>query len=505
MLSGAVLILALLGLPTGAVAAEEVDPGKEWCDGPARYFLTRSEYRRYRRLTTAADRSEFVAEFWNRLDPDPTTPINENRESFERLCALADERYGEPLSPGWRTDRGRVLILMGIPDSVRRDAGDPSGRDREIWTYHAPAGERAAPVEFVFHRTDDGRFRLDADEDRTERVDPMEYQRTRRRIRQELFLRLYTSSSAELDRLADMMMSRPDQPPWFEADRGIGRAPARSEASFMPPPPAATGPGEVEFRDDTYYFRAADGSVLALLALAVEADRVARGPLPDPGGPPSPVEPYGAVAWVTDEWLEAGAFLEPRVTVVRFQRERSISRRGGTLFGARTYLEPGSYQVRYAVGGPDRLRMRSRRLVVPDLGADVFSVSSVVPADGFGPATTEAPSPFTVGSEEVVPRPGGIFHKGEPLRIYLQAYGAVPDPESGETRIDVEFRFLREFRGRTKRHRRPLSIRGASGASMGLALPIGDWRPGDYRVVVDLHDRVSDARTTAEGTFHVVE
>jgi len=40
---------------------------------------------------------------------------------------------------------------------------------------------------------------------------------------------------------------------------------------------------------------------------------------------------------------------------------------------------------------------------------------------------------------------------------------------------------------------------------MGLALPIGDWRPGDYRVVVDLHDRVSDARATAEGVFHVVE
>jgi len=505
VLSGALLILVLLGLPANPVAAEEVDPGKEWCDGPVRYFLARSEYRRYRRLTTAPDRLTFVAEFWTRLDPDPTTPINENRASFERLCALADERYGEPLSPCWRTDRGRVLILMGIPDSVRRDAGDPSGRDREIWGYHAPAGERAAPVEFVFHRISDGRFRLGTTEEWSERVDQVGYERTLQRVRQELLLRLYTRNSAELEQIADLMMPRSDQTPWFEADREIHRGPTRPAASFMSPPPIAAEPGEVEFTDDAYYFRAADGSVLALLALEVEKGTVARGPVPSPAGTGSSVEPYGAVAWVTDEWLEAGAFLEPRVTVVRFERGRNLSRQGGTLFGARAYLEPGSYEVRYAVGGPDRLRMRSRRLEVPDLGTDGFSASSVVPADHFGPATTATSSPFTVGSEEIVPRPGGIFHKGEPLRFYLQVYGATPDPESGESTIDVEFRFLRETRGRTRRHRRPLSIRGASGASMGLALPIGDWRPGDYRVVVDLHDRVSDARTTTEGAFHVVE
>jgi hypothetical protein len=109
-----------------------------------------------------------------------------------------------------------------------------------------------------------------------------------------------------------------------------------------------------------------------------------------------------------------------------------------------------------------------------------------------------------------------VYRKGRRIGgLFISGFGVVSGallilvvlgfPSAPVAADDVEFRFLREVRGRTKRHRRPLIIRGASGASKGLALPIGDWRPGDYRVVVDLHDRVSDARATAEGTFRGVE
>jgi GWxTD domain-containing protein len=502
VLSSALLILALS--TAAAVADAPEDPGREWCDGPVRYLLTRSEYRRYRRLATAEDRALFVGAFWERLDPDPTTPVNEHRESFEQLCALAEERYEEPLTPGWRADRGRVLILMGVPDSVTRDAGDPSGRDREIWTYHPPPGQRAAPVEFVFHRMPDGRFRLGASEEPEERFNEAEYGWARLQVRREVQQRFYPRNQAVLEVLTDLMMPAPGESPWYE-DREILHGSAPPRASFISPAPVARGPGEVEFSDGTYYFRAADGSVLALLALEVGENTLPIEPPSDPEAPDAPGETFGAVAWVTDDWLEAGDPLRPRVSVVRFERGPEPSRQGGAVLAGRTYLEPGSYAVRYAVGGPDRFRVRSRRLDVPDLSADGFSASSVVPADRFGPAHAEVPSPFAVGSEEVVPRPGGVFHKGEPLRLYLQVYGATPDPESGSTTIDVEFRFQRVVRGRTKKHRRPLSIRGASGASMGLALPIGDWRTGDYRVVVDLHDRVADAHATTAGTFRVAE
>jgi hypothetical protein len=37
-----------------------------------------------------------------------------------------------------------------------------------------------------------------------------------------------------------------------------------------------------------------------------------------------------------------------------------------------------------------------------------------------------------------------------------------------------------------------------------LALPIGDWPTGPYRVEVELWDRVAERRTSAEGQFSIV-
>jgi hypothetical protein len=132
-----------------------------------------------------------------------------------------------------------------------------------------------------------------------------------------------------------------------------------------------------------------------------------------------------------------------------------------------------------------------------------FSASSIVPAQAFGPATPGS-GRFHVGSEEVVPKSGGAFLRSDLLRLYLQVYDAAVDVKTSQARVDVSFRFYRTANGAAKRYGKPFSVRGASGASMGLALPIGDWPPGPYRVDVELHDRVADRRTAAEGRFSIV-
>jgi hypothetical protein len=110
-----------------------------------------------------------------------------------------------------------------------------------------------------------------------------------------------------------------------------------------------------------------------------------------------------------------------------------------------------------------------------------------------------------VGSEEVAPKPGGSFRRGETLRIYFQVYGAARDPSSLRKRLDVDFVFEKAGSRRFRRHGEPTSVRGASGESMGLILPVQDWPPGDYRVEVDLVDRVSGAQTSTEGRFRVAD
>ena len=61
------------------------------------------------------------------------------------------------MQEGWRTDRGMIHIVMGVPDKVRRDKWN------EVWLY----GDEDNPnsVVFVFnqreHRLDDNIYVLD--------------------------------------------------------------------------------------------------------------------------------------------------------------------------------------------------------------------------------------------------------------------------------------------------------------------------------------------------------
>jgi len=82
----------------------------------------------------ASERQAFMEDFWARRDPDPQSPENEYREEYFRRIAEANRLFSEGgRSGGWRTDRGRIFVLLGPPD--RRDAY-PTG-----YTFYAPPVE----------------------------------------------------------------------------------------------------------------------------------------------------------------------------------------------------------------------------------------------------------------------------------------------------------------------------------------------------------------------------
>jgi GWxTD domain-containing protein len=73
-------------------------------------------------------------QFWRRRDPTPGTERNEALERFLSRVSDAIDRYGGVV-PGWRSDRGRILIQHGSPDRMER-VFDPDRRiETEIWYY----------------------------------------------------------------------------------------------------------------------------------------------------------------------------------------------------------------------------------------------------------------------------------------------------------------------------------------------------------------------------------
>jgi len=105
------------------------------------YLLTKQETRRARDMEPDGKRL-FLLEFWRRHAPDDPDAAN---RYFARV-ALANERWTFLDRPGWRTDRGRILITLGEPDAIDRRYAEAQVPDHEVWSYERVEGG----VLFVF-------------------------------------------------------------------------------------------------------------------------------------------------------------------------------------------------------------------------------------------------------------------------------------------------------------------------------------------------------------------
>jgi len=57
-------------------------------------------------------------EFYVASDPTPATPQNEPLDRYFHRIEVANQRYVEPKTQGWKTDRGEVYITLGEPDQA---------------------------------------------------------------------------------------------------------------------------------------------------------------------------------------------------------------------------------------------------------------------------------------------------------------------------------------------------------------------------------------------------
>jgi len=111
----------------------------------ARYIATRAEEKAYQKLNVEGKRT-YLKNFWKKRDSDPSTPQNEFKEEYYNRIRLANQRFSTPSREGWKTDRGRVLILYGQPDDTQRTPFGSGTKPYEIWIYHKVEGG----VEFIF-------------------------------------------------------------------------------------------------------------------------------------------------------------------------------------------------------------------------------------------------------------------------------------------------------------------------------------------------------------------
>lgn len=179
------LSLIALFVATSAFAALSPEM-KAWGEGPVQHLMTPEETAKWKTLKTDAEAQAFADLFWARRDPTPETPINEAQLRFDELVKIADNRFTWQRTTGSMSDRGKVMILVGLPTSIQKSRADnvsgtqeaptfdtsgdfakPNINPMETWTYDKERIPAFAPnpgreIEIVFvDRHNNGDLRLD--------------------------------------------------------------------------------------------------------------------------------------------------------------------------------------------------------------------------------------------------------------------------------------------------------------------------------------------------------
>src|ERR1700678_2039667 len=135
--------------------------GRFWFAEYVVFIISPEERCAFLHLETDQERDQFIEQFWSRRAPDPTSLDNSfKREHYERIVA-ANQKFSTQV-PGWKTDRGRLYVVCGPPDSIESHrSGEKTGRSRlETWHYqHIDCVGHNIEIEFV-DPTGSGDFRL---------------------------------------------------------------------------------------------------------------------------------------------------------------------------------------------------------------------------------------------------------------------------------------------------------------------------------------------------------
>lgn len=116
------------------------------------YILTDEEYNNLRKGNTN-EMIKKLSDYWKNNDPTPLTPFNEALDQYFKRVDYAFFNFQTIREQdGTFTDRGKIYILFGPPDSVENKFINQ--RSQEIWQY------KRLNKTFIFEIDDNGRFVL---------------------------------------------------------------------------------------------------------------------------------------------------------------------------------------------------------------------------------------------------------------------------------------------------------------------------------------------------------
>lgn len=530
------LFLALQALPIKAVTADEEKKKRKerrsedgtkvyqrWLDNDVAYIITPEEKSAFKKLQTDEEREQFIEQFWLRRDPDPDTPENEYRDEYYRRIAYANEKFSSGI-PGWKTDRGRIYITFGPPDSIEsHPAGGPYERP-----FHEGGGTTSTyPFEIWFYRYLEGV----GSGIEIEFVDPTmtgEYRIARNPEEKDALLYVPNAGlnyfeQIGLSRKADRLTFNPGNQNRLPYGRRVQDNPferLQLYANLHRAPSVKFKDLQARVSDPTIEFdvlpfalrvdfmRVSDSSVVSSFTMQLDNSDLSYKNI---GGiAQATVNIYARITALSGR--KAGIF-EDVVEARCREQDLAVESKRSSVYQKNVILEPGRYKidvvVRDVVSG--HTGVVHQGFEVPRYSNDKLQSSSLVIADLVESLNGKvAAGQFIFGANKVRPSVSQRFKQNQPLGIYLQAYNIQIDQMQLKPKVDVEYVILKQgkevFRMKEDGSVNTVDLDGdGQQITLGRMIPLKDLEPGDYEICARIKDEVSGQTIQPKASFTIIK
>jgi GWxTD domain-containing protein len=519
-----------------AFSLMEKDAIKEWIKGPVRYIARYEDETEYKNLETDEERLDFIYKFWLKRDPSPWTLRNEYRLHFWERVKFSNNFFTESTKPGWRTDRGKIYILLGPPDDIEnmadvdyhyrhdpsedislddadedyqesniapirrqiddgraehpfRDTRESGHRGMERWIYRARKNLDTDPYLVVpFYKEASGEFVLSGNPEHYAKATP--------------YLKVpdYTLPDAlpiEVKALMDQITTATALNEMKNIKYDIGHAidVASGEKALEQIVETLEFFEPLRSEPDFHYFPSVDSKNYVLLSVDFNLNNFYKGEIAEDAI--IPVALFGK-AISREEQLEYMFTSDDSVPkhLVREGDKASIM--------ASFYAPPGKYSIsgglQEMVSG--RILNFQKEIEVPDLESCELGISNYALAQDIEEEVDElSPLPFGMN---VIPKVNNEFHKDGDFAIYYQICGLGIDEQTGKKSYNLTYQFYE------KEDERLIKLGEAVfedryQAEQGWSFPLGKWPSGEYVLQIEIHDNVKSESAVYSVDFKVMD
>ncbi len=503
---------------------EQEDYYRKWLNEDVKYIISDDEKSIFSQLATDDEKDQFIEQFWRRRDPDARTAVNEFKEEHYRRIAYANDHF-ESGFPGWMTDRGRIYIIHGPPDSIDRNpsggayqrpmhegGGATATFPFELWTYRRLEGiGDGIELEFV-DKTWTGEYKL--------ALSPSEKDVFLNTPGHGMTLAEQVGLATKHQRLTlspavrenyPLMQHRIQDSPFarYETFSKV-KAPAEIKYPELKEIVSANVSYQnLAFRVQSDFFRLSRDRFLVPITVALsnpELDFRLQGAFFE-----AKVGIYGLITNIAGQVAEE---FEEDIIVRLKAADLEKGMRGRTLFQKVVILQ-GRTRYKLSMVAKEvrsgKVGVIKQAMIPPSGNERQLQASSLLLAD-YIQQLEEIPgendSMFVLGDVKVRPSIEKTFPLNGALGLYLQVYNALADQSTGSPSMQVTYRLLQdgkvisEF---TDREAKTIRVYTDQRIVITTGIPLRGLVAGRYRVEVEVNDQIAQRNLTVSDVFQVAK